>query len=63
MWISDEKFAKLEFLAAFESFRNQTFKADTIRYVFKSTCLVSFNPDVILDKIRKKQAQRQQTTL
>ena len=61
VWLGDEKFDKLEFLAAFQSFRNQSFKFSTIRYAFKSTSLVPFNPDVVPDKIGEKQAQRQQT--
>ena len=50
-------------LAAFQSFRNQTFKPTTIRHAFKSTGLVPFNPNVVLDKIRENQAQRAQTAL
>ena len=61
--LGDEKFVKLEFLAAFQSFRNQTFKPTTIRHVFKSTGLVPVDPDVVLDKIREKQAQRAETAL
>ncbi len=63
VWLGDEKFDKLEFLAVFQPFRNQIFKFSTIRHAFKSAGLVLFNPDVVLDKIRKKQAQRQQTAL
>ena len=63
VWLGDEKFGKLEFLTAFQSFRNQTFKPTTIRHAFKSTGLVPFNPDMVLDKIREKQAQRAQTTI
>ena len=61
--MGDEKFGKLEFLAAFQSFCNQTFKSSTIRHAFKSTGLVSFNTNVILDKICEKQAQRAQTAI
>ncbi len=61
--MGDEKFGKPEFLAAFQSFRNQTFKPTTIRHAFKSTGLVPFNPDVVLDKIREKQAQIAQTAV
>ena len=61
--MGDEKSGKLEFLAAFQSFRNQNFKSTTIRHAFKSTRLVPFNPDVVLDKIREKQAQQAQTAL
>ena len=56
VWLGDKKFGKLEFLATYQSFRNQTFKSATIRHVFKLTGLVSFNPDIVLDKIREKQA-------
>ena len=58
VWLGDEKFGKLEFLAAFHSFRNQIFRSSTIHHAFKSTGLVSFDSNVILDKIREKQAQR-----
>ncbi len=51
--LCDEKFGKLEFLAAFQSFRNKTFKSSTIQLAFKSTGLVPFSPDEVLDKIRK----------
>ncbi len=63
VWLGNEKFGKVEFLAAFQSFRNQTFKPTTIRYAFNSTGLVLFNPDVILNKICEKQAQIAQTAL
>ena len=61
--LGDEKFGKLELLAAFQSFRNQTFKLTTIRHAFKSTGLVPFNPDIILDKICEKQVQRAQIAI
>lgn len=61
--LNDEKFDKLEFLAAFQLFYNQTFKSTTIRHTFKSTKLVLFNPDMILDKICEKQAQITLTSL
>ena len=50
-----------EFLSAFQSFRNQPFKLTTIRHAFKSTSLVSFDPDIVLDKVCEKQAQRVET--
>ena len=61
--LRDEKFGKLEFLAAFQSFGYQTFKPTTIRHVFKSPGLVPFDPDAVLDKIREKQAQKAETAL
>ena len=58
--LGDEKFDKFEFLAAFQSFRNQTFKQTTIFHAFKSTRLVPF---ILLEKIREEQAQRTQSAL
>ena len=52
--LGDEKFGKLEFLAAFQSFCIQNFKSTTIRHAFKLTGLVLFNPDMIFDKICEK---------
>jgi hypothetical protein len=56
--MSDSEFGKLEFLAAFQSFRSQTFKPSTIRHAFRTTGIVPFNPDIVLDIIRQKQAIR-----
>ena len=50
-------------MAAFQSFRHQTFKSTTICHAFKSTGLVPFDPDVVVDKIREKQAQRVETAV
>ena len=61
--LGDKKFGKLEFLAAFQSFCNQIFKPITIYHTFKSTRLVPFNSDVVLEKIREKQAQKAQTAI
>lgn len=52
--IKNTKFEKLKFLTAFQTFRNQTFKLFTIRHAFKTTEIVSFNLNMILDIIRKK---------
>lgn len=54
--LGNERFGKLKFLTAFQSFCNQTFKFSIIQHAFKSTSLVPFNPDVVLHKIREKQA-------
>ena len=54
--LGDKKFGKLKFLAVFQLFCNQTFKPITICHAFKLTGLVLFDFNVILDKIRKKQA-------
>lgn len=61
--LGNEKFGKLEFLIAFQSFCNQTFKPTTIRFTFKSTGLIPFNPDMVPNKICKKQAEIAQTAL
>ncbi len=54
----NDNFGKLKFLSAFQSFCNQTFKPTTIRHTLKLIGLVFFNPNVVFDKIRKKQAWR-----
>lgn len=50
---SDEIFTKIEFLAAFNRFRTQAFKDTTIRSAWKKTELISYNPAIVLDKIRE----------
>lgn len=52
--LGDREFGKLEFLAAFQTFRNQTFKSSTIRHAFKTTGIMPFNPNMVLDIIRQK---------
>ena len=52
--LSDTQFNKLEFLTAFQIFRDQIFKKSTIRHVFKITDLVSFNSNMMLNIIREK---------
>ncbi len=59
--LRDTEFGKLEFLAAFQSFRKETFKPSTIRHAFRTTGIVQFNPDMVLDIIRQKQAVRPRT--
>lgn len=39
--------------------RTQTFKATTIRHAFKITGIVPLNPEMVLEKIRAKQARSQ----
>ncbi len=56
--LSDYNFDKLEFLAAFQSFRNKTFKTSTIKHAFKQTELVSYNPEIVLEKVRANQLTR-----
>ena len=52
--MGDREFGKLEFLAAYQTFRNQTFKSSTIRHAFRTTGIVPFNPNMVLDIIRRK---------
>ena len=54
--MGDTELGKLEFLAAFQEFRNKTFKSSTIRHAFRTTGIVPFNPNMVLDVIRQKQA-------
>ena len=60
--LGDYNFGKLEFLAAFQSFRNQTFKPTTIRHAFKITGLVPFNPQVVLETVKASQRRRRLRT-
>lgn len=62
IWLSNEMFDKLEFLAIFQLFCSQSFKLSTIYHAFKSIRLEFFNFNMIFNKIRKKQAQIVQTT-
>ena len=52
--MGDSEFGKLEFLAAFQTFRTQTFKPSTIRHAFRTCGIVPFNPNMVLDIIRQK---------
>ena len=61
--LGDCQFGKLEFLAAFQGFRNETFKPSTIRHAFKSTGIVPFDPNVVLDKIREKEARLRESVI
>ncbi len=56
--LGDYNFGKLEFLAAFQSFRNKTFKTSTIKHAFKQTGLVPYNPEIVLEKVRANQLAR-----
>lgn len=54
--MGDDEFGKLEFLVAFQEFRNKTFKSSTIRHAFRTTNIVPLNPDTVLDVIRQNAA-------
>lgn len=47
----DETFTKVEFLNAFNTFRNKAFKKSTILSAWKAVGLVPFNPSIVLDKM------------
>jgi hypothetical protein len=46
-------FNKVEFLAAINSIRRQTFKRTTIRSGWQKTGLIPYNPEVVLGKLRE----------
>ena len=52
MRLDEEDFGKLEFLAKFQTMRNQTFKKSTIKSAFKNTGLIPYNSEVVLQKVR-----------
>lgn len=56
--MGDREFGKLEFLAAYQTFHTQTFKPSTIRHAFRDTGIVPFNPNMVLDKIRRRIVNR-----
>ena len=50
---SDEgDFVKLEFLAKFQTMRNQIFKKSTIKSAFRNTGPIPCNPEVVFQKVR-----------
>ena len=51
MQLGEGDFSKLEFLAKFQTMRNQIFKKSTIKSVFKTTELIPYNLEVIFQKV------------
>jgi hypothetical protein len=51
-------FNKVEFLAAIDSIRRQTFKRTTIRSGWQKTGLVPYNPEVVLQKLREMEINK-----
>ena len=49
------KFDKLEFLGAIQSIRQMTFKRNSILDGFRECGLVSYNPNIVLNKIQEYQ--------
>ncbi len=50
----DSTFSKIEFLAAFERFRKQTFKRDTVLSAFRKTDIVSHNSSNVLISLQQR---------
>ncbi len=51
------EFGKLDFLASLTTMRAKTFKKSTILSAFKKTGLISYNPEIVLQKIRPANSQ------
>ena len=58
----DESFSKVEFLAAFNTFRACAFKNTTILSAWRQTGLIPYNPEIVLDVVRKSLPPPRQTT-
>ena len=58
----DESFSKVEFLAAFNKFRRQAFKASTIQSAWRHTGPIPYNPEVVLQKVRDSPPPPRQAT-
>jgi len=54
-------FNKVEFLAALQSIRSQTFKKSTILSAWRQTGLIPWNPDVVIDQVRAQVAAQPHT--
>ena len=53
--LDNVEFGKLQFLAEFQNIRSKTFTEATIYSAWKKTSLISFNPEMMLSKIREYQ--------
>ena len=62
MQTGDENFTKLEFLAAFNSFRTKAFKKSTILSAWKATGLLPRDNSIVLNKIRAPVSESRFTT-
>jgi len=56
---SDDRFDRMEFFVAFQTFRNATFRPSTLRHAFARTSIVPFNPAIVIDSLRAKVVARQ----
>src|SRR5947199_1984661 len=51
-------FNRLDFIAAFNKMRAETFKSSTIKSAFAKTGLIPYNPEKVLDPLREKLKRR-----
>ena len=59
--LGSSDFDRLDFLAAFNWMRSQTFKPSTIKSAFRKTGWVPYNPEIVLEQIRKHAPARETT--
>ena len=59
----DETFSKVEFLAAFNTFRAKAFKSTMITSAWRKTGLIPYNPEVVLQKVRESLPPPREITL
>lgn len=57
-----EAFSKVDFLAAFNTFRRRAFKSTTILLAWNKTGLIPYNPEVVLEVVRNSLPPPRQTT-
>ena len=48
----DTEFTKVEFLAAFNKIRHQTFKESTVKSAFRKTGLIPYDPTIVINAMR-----------
>jgi hypothetical protein len=49
----DTEFTKVEFLAAFDKIRHQTFKESTVKSAFRKTGLIPYDPTIVINAMRE----------
>ena len=58
----DETFSKVEFLAAFNTFRAKAFKSTKITSAWRKPGLIPYNPEMVLQKVRDSLPPPRETT-
>jgi hypothetical protein len=53
VWTGDTEFTKVEFLAAFNKIRHQTFKESTVKSAFRKTGLIPYDPTIVINAMRE----------